>query len=297
MSNKLTLPQSDQLAMSADEARMRVDAIRGAVISIRQHLYELWSRQGWKSLGYESWHACVQAEFNQSESYLYRQLEAAKVEREILPEEEQGRMPESQLRPFLQLPSGQRTEVFKEAKETAPEGKLTAKHIEQVVAKYQPAKPPRKQKSKPDQPAAEPSQSSKTELPAIPTPAATESADVPEPVLTPDLSLNLYMVTISSGTKFVIAASEDDIKFLDDPFPEITLVDMTRFQDLGLWHRVETLVPKPAQRPMAEPTVTPGPPPPPPLAKGQPSRQGMPRTQEEGAALLREMKAKLPNGS
>lgn len=63
------------------------------------------------------------------QSYLYRQLEAAKTEKVISPIGEKE-IPESVLRPLTSLPPDQQREVFQKAVETAPEGKVTAKHVE-----------------------------------------------------------------------------------------------------------------------------------------------------------------------
>ena len=39
----------------------------------------------WQALGYASWRECVTAEFGDSKAYLYRQLTAAVIERELVP--------------------------------------------------------------------------------------------------------------------------------------------------------------------------------------------------------------------
>lgn len=134
--------------MSADQARACVDAIKERVDDIRDLALDLYERQGWKALGYPSWRECVKTEFEQHQSYLYRQLQAALIEREITNPGEIGnmgsispigekpaRIPEGQLRPLAAIPEGQRKEAWEEAKTTAPNGKVTGKHVEDVVNK------------------------------------------------------------------------------------------------------------------------------------------------------------------
>jgi hypothetical protein len=101
-------------------------------------------RRGWVALGYESWRECVAAEFGQSQAYLYRQLAAAMIERELLDFSPMGeklddrlcdRIPERQLRPLAALPTKEaRQEAYAEATEAA-KGKPTARHVEEAVAK------------------------------------------------------------------------------------------------------------------------------------------------------------------
>lgn len=121
--------------MSAEQARACIEAIKERVEDIRILALELYEREGWRSLGYESWRECVTSEFDQSQSYLYRQLQAALIEREISPiGEKLGAIPESQIRPLAKLPDPeQRKEAWEEAKAAAPGGKPKAKHVERAV--------------------------------------------------------------------------------------------------------------------------------------------------------------------
>lgn len=123
-------------AMTYKEAKACVDGINSNMNNIRSLVLELYERKGWDALGYESWRECVVKEFQQSQAYLYYQLEAAQTERAISTIVEMpGRIPESQLRPLTRLkddPEKQR-EAFQRAVETAPEGKVTAAHVQKVV--------------------------------------------------------------------------------------------------------------------------------------------------------------------
>jgi hypothetical protein len=166
--------------MDAAEARTAADAIKRGMNNLRAQLLVFYEREGWRALGYESWRACVETEFGQSQRHLYRQLEAAQIEQRIIegedlthgskievveikeggekspmgdsenPAEEEedspplptiGTIPERQLRPLAALPAEDQAAAFALAKETAPEGKLTAAHVEKTVAEVMDRKP------------------------------------------------------------------------------------------------------------------------------------------------------------
>ena len=123
-------------AMTAEEARTCINDINKSLRNTRSLLLDLYEREGWKALGYASWRDCVTTEFKQHQSYLYRQLEAAKTEKNILPMLENspiGEIPESHLRPLSSLPLSVRRDAYQKALETAPGGKVTAKQVEEIV--------------------------------------------------------------------------------------------------------------------------------------------------------------------
>lgn len=124
--------------MTEDEARDRVDLINSQVRGIGALLLDLKEREGWKALNYNSWTECLNKEFDESRRHLYRLMNAEEVRRDLGPIGHS--VPESQLREFVDVPSEQRVEVYKEAKATALEGKVTAKHIRAV--KKRRARPP-----------------------------------------------------------------------------------------------------------------------------------------------------------
>lgn len=129
------MPDVMQITMTVLEAKECVEKINKNMANIRQLILELYEREGWAALGYDTWRSCVVAEFKQSQSYLYYQLEAAKTERNISTiVENTNTIPESQLRPLTSIkdPEEQR-EIYQRAIETAPAGKVTAKHIENTV--------------------------------------------------------------------------------------------------------------------------------------------------------------------
>jgi len=177
-------PHDTRKMMTEEEARKRVISINSGMNNVRFLLLDFYEREGWRALGYESWRECVTAEFGQSKTHLYRQLEAAQIESRILqaevtslhnvaapisqaeenkeessfspigekseskipcppfPDEiEPEPIPESQLRPLASIPAEDQATVWQLAKETAPEGKVTAKHVEEVVREIKGEKP------------------------------------------------------------------------------------------------------------------------------------------------------------
>ncbi len=121
--------------MSVQEARECIEKINSNLINTRSLILDLYERKGWEALGYESWRKCVTSEFKDKQTYLYYQLEAAKTERNISTMVEKGTTPERHLRPLSRLEPPQQKEAWKKAVETAPEGKVTARHVESVVDK------------------------------------------------------------------------------------------------------------------------------------------------------------------
>ncbi|MCG8351024.1 MAG: phage N-6-adenine-methyltransferase [Chloroflexales bacterium] len=122
---------TDHPTMTSDEARQCIDAINHHMASARALVHDLYTRKGWKALGYDSWRACVVAEFPQGENYLYRLLNAAEVEDHLLLP--MGKIPERHLRPLTPLTPDQQREVWAEAQATAPNGKMTARHVDATV--------------------------------------------------------------------------------------------------------------------------------------------------------------------
>lgn len=131
--------------MTEAEARACVDAICKAVDDVRARLLELHERQGWKALGYDSFAACVSAEFGQSKARLYQQLQAARIELSITADPGAvGSIPERVLRPLKQLdtPEEQRA-AYEAAKSTAVDSGApapTGPMVEAEVAKIAEAK-------------------------------------------------------------------------------------------------------------------------------------------------------------
>jgi hypothetical protein len=66
--------------MTAAEARVLVAGIKDRMESCRHLLLQLYEREGWRALGYDSWRACAVAEFELSQGHLYRLLQFARAE-------------------------------------------------------------------------------------------------------------------------------------------------------------------------------------------------------------------------
>lgn len=119
--------------MTADEARACVARATQHLNVARAELLELYEREGWRALGYDSWRACVTAEFSQSQSYLYYQLQAARTERELSTIVQPAELPslrEFHLRQIAELPAPERREV---ALELARQ-ELTSEQHRQLIA-------------------------------------------------------------------------------------------------------------------------------------------------------------------
>ncbi len=139
-------PEPDNLPATADrpmtrgEAMQKTDRIRhalkaigGMVDSTRKLLVEMRDRKGWVALGYDSWTAYLATEHETSRSYVYFQIKAAEVERDVDPDGKPGTIPEGQLRALSKLPPEERKEAWEEAKAEAPDGNVTGKLVEEVV--------------------------------------------------------------------------------------------------------------------------------------------------------------------
>lgn len=121
--------------MTTEEARQCADGIRRGMSDVRHLLLDFHEREGWRALNYESWRECAMAEFGYGQSHVYELLNAARVERNISATAETP-LPERQLRHLAPLAPEVQREVWTRATETAPGGKVTAKHVEQTVIEW-----------------------------------------------------------------------------------------------------------------------------------------------------------------
>jgi len=152
---RTTLANNPIIPMTAVEARSKTNQIKFKATETRQLLLEMHEREGWRALGYGSWREYGQAEFGYSERRIYQLMDAAKVERNLtepdfctIVQNNDGQigqsMPESHLRPLTKLenPELQRA-AWIHAVKSAPDGHVTAAHVESVVRQMTvPAKPP-----------------------------------------------------------------------------------------------------------------------------------------------------------
>lgn len=135
-------------SMTTEQAREHVRQIKLDLQNVRNLLLELYEQEGWRALGYDAWRECVITEFNFTQSHVYELLAAAKVDRNISDLSETA-IPLTHLTPIAQskLQPEEQREVMRQAIETAPNGKVTAAHVERTVQTYkQEARqaPPRK---------------------------------------------------------------------------------------------------------------------------------------------------------
>ena len=71
------MSEIEHQAMTEQEARQTVNAIRQSAAEIGRYLVDLRQRQGWKALGYRSFTAMLEGEFAYSRQHLYRLMSGA----------------------------------------------------------------------------------------------------------------------------------------------------------------------------------------------------------------------------
>ena len=116
-----------------------LDGIRGAVEQIKEDLLDLQEREGWRALGYTSWRACATAEFNKSQSQVYKLLTAAKVAKQIsLMREidEPPQLPQRVAQQLTNVPEEVRPELFEAAKAAAGGKRPTEEQVKREVEKF-----------------------------------------------------------------------------------------------------------------------------------------------------------------
>jgi hypothetical protein len=89
--------------MTREEAQACCARIRETLDSARALIYDLWSRKGWRALGYVSWSQCVANEFCVGRSQVYRELKAAQIEIGLSSPSHIGLIPERALRELNRL--------------------------------------------------------------------------------------------------------------------------------------------------------------------------------------------------
>lgn len=105
--------------MTEEEARICVAKIKRNTEEIRSALLDLYERQGWKVLGYETFRSCIAAEFNVSESRSYHLLNAARIDQILASDGETAPIPEAharELAPLIKQPDRVRS-VHREVKD------------------------------------------------------------------------------------------------------------------------------------------------------------------------------------
>lgn len=131
------------LQMDLDTARHHIERIQEHLVRADYHvnqarklILDLKEQEGWKVLGYTSWHKCVTAEFHKSSSTVYRQLSAALVELELSPSGGIGSIKERVLRPLANrnFDAEARQAIWACAEEVVGEGgKITEGVVNAVI--------------------------------------------------------------------------------------------------------------------------------------------------------------------
>lgn len=127
--------------MTFDQARQCADEIKSGISNIGKKLLELHDGDGWEILGYASWRECAMVEFGYSQSYAYRLLSLEEVKQNLIDFSPIGEnttpvITESQARHLATIPAEEQPIVYQLATATAPNGKITAAHVEQTVKEY-----------------------------------------------------------------------------------------------------------------------------------------------------------------
>jgi hypothetical protein len=106
-------------SLTKSEAESLVKRIQSHITDARALVLELYEREGWKALGYDSWRECVVTEFAQSQSRLYQLLDAAQVEKNISTNGGK-QIAERVLRPLAKLEPEQQRKAWEAAIESSP---------------------------------------------------------------------------------------------------------------------------------------------------------------------------------
>lgn len=126
--------------MTHDEAVKWKSEIGGTAKQLRYLLFDGYERNAWKVLGYSSWTDCLRSlaeEYGFTERRLW-QLHAMNQTEKLLNNCSVDTLPatESQARPLTSLPPEIQSEVWQLAVATAPEGRVTAAHVQSVADTY-----------------------------------------------------------------------------------------------------------------------------------------------------------------
>jgi hypothetical protein len=127
-------------AMTNHEAIEWKNRLGSAAKQLRVMLAEGYARQAWKALGYGTWTDCLKdlaEEYQFGERHMWR-LHAANETEKLLSERPVGEIPETQLRPLTSLAPEHREIAWKRAVDTAPEGRMTGRHVQATIDEMYP---------------------------------------------------------------------------------------------------------------------------------------------------------------
>ena len=124
--------------MTADEAAAWKDKVQNHVSGLRLLVWEGHQREAWKALGYASWNACVEAlaaEFEVSDRHLKRLHSANQIGQVVTPGSPL-KIPERWARELNRLGVENEAQIktaYQQAIDTAPDGNITAAHVQSIV--------------------------------------------------------------------------------------------------------------------------------------------------------------------
>lgn len=124
--------------MTVDEARQATEKIKSNQTESRRLLLDVYERDGWKALGYKNIAEYAEREFEYKKAYTHFLINAAEVERNLRKSTkvDNRQIPETHLRPLATLPADVQPKAYQQAVDTAPNGKVTAAHVEHIVKEY-----------------------------------------------------------------------------------------------------------------------------------------------------------------
>lgn len=127
------MTQAQALLMTAAEARACAATIRACFKEARQLLLDFCDREGWSALGYATWDACVEGEFDEGRRALQYRLAAARVEQALCKNctPPPPGVPDSHLLAVADLDPEDAAEVLTEAQATP--GRATAATVAAIV--------------------------------------------------------------------------------------------------------------------------------------------------------------------
>jgi ParB family chromosome partitioning protein len=131
--------------MSPAEAGEWKRRIGDASNTLRLLLSDGYERSAWIALGHNTWSDCLRSladEYGFTERRLWQLNQANQIEQIVTEKFSVGQIPDSHLRPLASLEPETQRKAWQEAKDTAPNGKATAAHVETIVAQHKPTPSP-----------------------------------------------------------------------------------------------------------------------------------------------------------
>jgi hypothetical protein len=127
------MAKKQQTDMTEHQAAECVADIQRGWGALREQVWSLHFRRGWKALGYDSWAKCIVKEFPRSERQIGRLLQAAKIAHE-LPAPTTDPIKSGHLIVLAKLPKDERDAAWRQVQAAAPDGKITTSQVHRVVS-------------------------------------------------------------------------------------------------------------------------------------------------------------------